>query len=219
MILSTGGSYLASSGFRSCFGFFPSIWPVSTSVSPLVQKDLISFKNLLFTVQGWRSWWEAACLCAHTEPFEFRKKGSEAADKTQTLILLETQPWLEKVRVTTIQMQRSPVLGSQTHRRSASYSTQITSAIAFMFFLKWLYRFLGLPWRLSCNKSACRSGDMGSIPDSGRSPGEGNGNPLQYSCLGNPWTEEPSGLQSMGSQRARHNLVMKPPPHYYQSNL
>ena len=30
------------------------------------------------------------------------------------------------------------------------------------------------------------AGDMGSIPDPGRSPGEGNGNPLQYSCLGNP---------------------------------
>ena len=42
--------------------------------------------------------------------------------------------------------------------------------------------------------------DAGSIPGSGRSPGEGNGNPLQYSCLGNPRTEEPGGLQSMGSQ-------------------
>ena len=30
------------------------------------------------------------------------------------------------------------------------------------------------------------AGDMGSIPELGRSPGEGNGNPLQYSCLGNP---------------------------------
>jgi len=34
--------------------------------------------------------------------------------------------------------------------------------------------------------SACNSGDMGLIPGSGRSPGEGNGNPLQYSCLENP---------------------------------
>ena len=34
--------------------------------------------------------------------------------------------------------------------------------------------------------SACNAGDPGSIPGSGRSPGEGNGNPLQYSCLGNP---------------------------------
>ena len=34
-------------------------------------------------------------------------------------------------------------------------------------------------------ESACNSGDLGSIPRSGRSPGEGNGNPLQYSCLKN----------------------------------
>ena len=33
---------------------------------------------------------------------------------------------------------------------------------------------------------ACNAGDSGSIPRSGRSPGEGNGNPLQYSCLENP---------------------------------
>ena len=36
--------------------------------------------------------------------------------------------------------------------------------------------------------SACNAGDMGSVPGSGRSPGEGNGNPLQYSCLENPMT-------------------------------
>ena len=34
--------------------------------------------------------------------------------------------------------------------------------------------------------SACNAGDLGSNPGSGRSPGEGNGNPLQYSCLENP---------------------------------
>ena len=47
--------------------------------------------------------------------------------------------------------------------------------------------------------------DMGLIPGSGRSPGEGNGNPLQYSCLENLWTEEPGGLQSMGLQRVGHD--------------
>ena len=35
--------------------------------------------------------------------------------------------------------------------------------------------------------------------------GEGNGTPLQYSCLENPWTEEPGRLQSMGSLRVGHN--------------
>ena len=34
-------------------------------------------------------------------------------------------------------------------------------------------------------ESACNAGDLGSIPGSGRSPGGGNGNPLQYSCLEN----------------------------------
>ena len=41
--------------------------------------------------------------------------------------------------------------------------------------------------------------DVDSIPGLGRSPGGGNGNPLQHSCLGNPRTEEPVSLQSMGS--------------------
>ena len=38
----------------------------------------------------------------------------------------------------------------------------------------------------SDHKTICNAGDLGSIPGSGRSPGEGNGNPLQYSCLKNP---------------------------------
>ena len=44
----------------------------------------------------------------------------------------------------------------------------------------------GLPRWLSGKEPLWKAGDMGSIPGSGRSPGEGNGNPLQYSCLGNP---------------------------------
>ena len=45
-------------------------------------------------------------------------------------------------------------------------------------------------------------GDTGSIPGLGRSPGEGNGNPLQYFLEWEiPWTEEPGGLQSMRSQK------------------
>ena len=47
--------------------------------------------------------------------------------------------------------------------------------------------------------------DLGSIPGSGTSPGEGNDYPLQYSSLENSMDREPCGLQSMGSQRVRHN--------------
>ena len=44
----------------------------------------------------------------------------------------------------------------------------------------------GFPGGSDGEQSACSAGDPGSIPGSGRSPGEGTGNPLQYSCLGNP---------------------------------
>ena len=44
---------------------------------------------------------------------------------------------------------------------------------------------LGIPDDSDGKESACTVGDPGSIPGSGRSPGEGNGNPLQYSCLEN----------------------------------
>ena len=46
--------------------------------------------------------------------------------------------------------------------------------------------FWGFPGGLDDKESACNEGDLGLIPGSGRSPGEGNGNPLQYSCLENP---------------------------------
>jgi len=49
---------------------------------------------------------------------------------------------------------------------------------------------------------ACNAGDPGLIPGSGRSPGERNGNPLQYFAWRIPWTEESGRLQSMGSQES-----------------
>ena len=48
-----------------------------------------------------------------------------------------------------------------------------------------IYAF-GLPWWLSGKESPASAGDASLISGSGRSPGKGNGNPLQYSCLGNP---------------------------------
>ena len=53
--------------------------------------------------------------------------------------------------------------------------------------------------------SACKAGDPDSIPGLGRSPGEGNGNPLQYSCLENPMMEEPDRLQSVELQIVGHD--------------
>ena len=51
--------------------------------------------------------------------------------------------------------------------------------------------------------------DSGLIPGLERSPGEENGNPLQYSCWEIPWTEKSGGLQSMGLQRVGYDLATK----------
>ena len=67
---------------------------------------------------------------------------------------------------------------------------------------------MGFPAGSDSKESACNAGDPGSIPGLGRSLGEGNSYPLQYSCLCSiPWTEEPGRLQSMGSQRVGHDRV------------
>ena len=84
--------------------------------------------------------------------------------------------------------------------------------VTFMCRLDWITQYpatwsdiLGFPGGSDGKASACNAGDPGSIAGSGRSPGEGNGYPFQYSCLENPWTEEPGGLQSMESQRIRQD--------------
>ena len=56
----------------------------------------------------------------------------------------------------------------------------------------------GFPGGSDDKASACNAGDLGLFPGLGRSPGDGNGNSLQYSYLVNPWTEEPCRLQTIG---------------------
>jgi len=55
---------------------------------------------------------------------------------------------------------------------------------------------VGFPGGSGGKEYACKAGDPGLIPGVGKYPGEGNGNPLQYSCLGNPNGQSPSGLYS-----------------------
>ena len=60
-------------------------------------------------------------------------------------------------------------------------------------------------------KPTCNAGNLGSISGSGRSPGEGNGNPLQYSCLGNPMDKGAWQAAVHGVTRVRQDLVIKLP--------
>ena len=64
-----------------------------------------------------------------------------------------------------------------------------------------LSHFMGFPGGSDGKVSAHNEGDLGSVPQSGRSSGEGNGNPLQYSCLEN----STDGLQSTELKRVGHD--------------
>ena len=71
---------------------------------------------------------------------------------------------------------------------------------------------MGLPRWLSGKEPACQTGDSGSIPGSGRIPGEGNGNPLQYSCPENPMDRGAWQATVHVIARVGHDLATKPPP-------
>ena len=73
---------------------------------------------------------------------------------------------------------------------------------------------ISLPHNSVSKESACNAGDLGSIPWLGRSPGEGNGNPLQYSCLKNPMDRGAWQATVHGATRVGHDLVTKAPPLY-----
>ena len=65
--------------------------------------------------------------------------------------------------------------------------------------------FLGFPGSSDGKESDCNAGDLDSIPGLGRSPGGEHDNSLQYSCLENSMDREAWRLQSMKSQRVRHD--------------
>ena len=64
---------------------------------------------------------------------------------------------------------------------------------------------MGFPGGSEGKESACSAGDLGFIPGWGRSPGGGSGNQSSVLAREVPWTEEPGGLQSTGSQRVGHD--------------
>ena len=68
------------------------------------------------------------------------------------------------------------------------------------------------PGGSTVKESAYNAGGTGSIPGLGRSPGEGNGNPLMYSCLKNSIDRGAWQATVHGVAKVRHNLATKPPP-------
>ena len=70
----------------------------------------------------------------------------------------------------------------------------------------------GFPHSSVTKESASSAGNLGSIPGLGRSPGEGNGNPLQYSCLENPIGRGAWRAIVHGISRVRPDLATNPPP-------
>ena len=76
---------------------------------------------------------------------------------------------------------------------------------------------MGFPSGSDGKESACNTGDLDSVPESGRSPGEGNGNPLQYSCLENPmdrgaWWATVHGITKSRTGLTFFSTVSKPSP-------
>ena len=72
-----------------------------------------------------------------------------------------------------------------------------------------VFKFMGFPGSSVGKESACNAGDQGLIPGSGRFPGEGNGNPLQHSCLENPIVRGPWWATVLGVARVGHDLATK----------
>ena len=71
--------------------------------------------------------------------------------------------------------------------------------------MKYFKEASGKPSGSAGKESACNAGDLGLIPGLGRFPGEGLGNPLQYSCLENPMGRGTWGATTLGSKRVGHN--------------
>ena len=107
-------------------------------------------------------------------------------------------------------------------KRSPGFAGEKTKLKMFRSDLKYLKRstqMYGFPHSSVSKESACNAGDPGSIPGSGRSPGVGNGNPLQYSCLDNPLDRGAWRATVHGVARVGHDLATEPPPHSHMGNI
>ena len=148
-------------------------------------------KRRVFPEAFWsRSTLTSACLKYQQELFSF---------KIVYLLFL----FYNNVRKSSMEIRKSrknqKKLRTISHNSFTKRDTRLARFIHSQYFSVGLQ---GFPGGSVVKNLPANDGDWGSIPGWGRSLGEGNGNPLQYSCLENPMEEEPGGLQSMGSQRA-----------------
>ena len=126
--------------------------------------------------------------------------------------LSHVPPWCASIldlKVEAVQGKQFPWNGLRLLQDSGS----IDMTLEFVSTLLWRapYR-TGFPRSSVGKESACSAGHWGSIPGLGRSSGEGNGNPLWYSCLEDPMDRETWRAIVHGVTRVGHNLVSKPPP-------
>ena len=79
------------------------------------------------------------------------------------------------------------------------------SKVVQFYIYMYFYIYKGFPGSSAGKEFTCNAGDLGSIPGLGRSPGKGNGNPLQYSCLENPMDRGAwqSTVQGVAKSRAQ----------------
>ena len=97
---------------------------------------------------------------------------------------------------------------SRRHVKKAKTDKSQTKLILIMYFIYLnIAKILAFPVPYSSDdkESACNAEDLGWIPRSGRCPGEGNGNPLQYSCLENSMDRGAWWATVLGSQKVRHD--------------
>ena len=120
------------------------------------------------------------------------------------LVLLDHSPFVLAVLSACTLMLRS----GQLHQLPRVFLQISLLLLCFLYIYIYIFFFFFTDLFLSGSdgkkKSVCNSRDLCFIPGSGRSPGEGNGSPLCNFALRIPWTEEPCGLQSTGSQRVGH---------------
>ena len=188
-------------------------------------------------MQVWSLGWEAPLeeeVAIHSSILAWRIPWTEEPDRLQSMGSQKSWTglkWLSNLEAdasSSYQLPSTPAPSSFTvlREKAAQFlpnlslwdgevSTQNFKDIYFSFFWKKNFKdiYLGFfPGGSVGKESACSAGDLGSIPGSGRFPGEGNGNQLQYSCLKNPVDRWAWQATVHGVSRVRRDLVTKPPP-------